>query len=88
MKSRRDGKKNLDKRVEEFGKGADKLQSQAVFKRYNFSLTEDVSERIDEITMITKRINRSDVVKAGIEALYRLPKDEQIELLTQVKQSR
>ena len=86
MKSRRT--KNIEAKVEQFAKGADKssTESGAVFRRYTFSLTEDVSEKIDDYTILAKRVSRSDVVKAGLKAFDKLPKTEQVKLLEQVKQ--
>ena len=57
------------------------------YRRYTFSLTRVVSDYIDRLTFTPNdfRINRSQVVKAGIEALKKLPKKELIELLKQVK---
>ncbi len=88
MKSRR--VQDIDRKVAEFGNAAadmtgDKAQT-AVFRRYTFSLTEDVSDDIDELAIVTKRISRSDVIKAGIEAFKQLSKEQQIELLQQIKQ--
>lgn len=60
-------------------------QSSAVFKRFGFSLTDELSERIDALTTLGVRVTRSDVVKAGVEALERLPKDKQQELIRSVK---
>lgn len=87
MKSRRKVK-DIDSKVESFGKNADNLnqqESKAVFKRYTFSLTEFVSDEIDDLTLIAKRVSRSDVVKAGIQALKKLPKNEQVKLVAQLK---
>lgn len=59
-----------------------------VFERYTFSLTRSTSDEIDRLLMIprTIRVNRSDIVKAGIEALGRLSEEEFVSILTQVKQ--
>lgn len=86
MKSRRT--KNIDARVEAFAKGADasNSESRAVFRRYTFSLTEDVSDKIDEFTILAKRVTRSDVIKAGLKAFENLNRAEQVEIITQVKQ--
>jgi len=84
MKSRRS---RIEKAIEDFGNSAEKSSaSSAIFKRYNFSLTEQISEDIDNLTMIAKRVSRSDIVKAGIEALKQLPQHKQVALVTQVKQ--
>lgn len=57
--------------------------SQAKFKRYNFSLTELVSQDIDEISLYPRdfKCSRSDVIKAAIASFKSLPKSEQIQLL-------
>lgn len=85
MKSRR--VKNINERVEAFAKGADvaSSESRAVFRRYTFSLTEDVSDKIDDMTILAKRVTRSDVIKAGLKAFDNLKKSEQIALLAEVK---
>lgn len=59
-----------------------------VFERYTFSLTKSTSDEIDRLLMIprTIRVNRSDIVKAGIEALGRLSEEEFVSILIQVKQ--
>ena len=62
------------------------VKSNAIFKRCNFSLTEELSETIDDLTAITKRISRSDVVKASLGAFKELSKEEQISELEKVKE--
>lgn len=61
-------------------------KTNAVFKRCNFSLTQEVSDDIDELSMLprTFKINRSEVVKAGIEALKMMPEAELIIFLKSV----
>ncbi|HHQ4590646.1 TPA: hypothetical protein ACSP19_004114, partial [Aeromonas veronii] len=61
-------------------------KSNAVFKRCNFSLTQEVSDDIDELSMLprTFKINRSEVVKAGIEALKMMPEAELIIFMKRV----
>ena len=56
------------------------------YRRYTFSLTKAISDDIDRLTFAPNdfRINRSQIVKAGIQALKRLPKKELIDLLKQV----
>jgi hypothetical protein len=58
-------------------------ESTAVFKRCNFSLTQEVSDDIDAITFLprTFKINRSEVVKAGIEALRMMSEADLIAFL-------
>lgn len=56
------------------------------FQRYTFSLTADVSAEIDKLSLVPRefRTSRSDVVKAGVEALKRLPKSDLVALLRQI----
>ena len=63
-------------------------KTKRVFERYTFSLTRSTSDEIDRLLMIprTVRVNRSDIVKAGIEALGRLSDEELVSILMQVKQ--
>lgn len=63
-------------------------KTKRVFERYTFSLTRSTSDEIDRLLMIprTVRVNRSDIVKAGVEALSRLSEEELVTLLMQVKQ--
>lgn len=57
------------------------------YKRYTFSLTEEVSKSIDEITFLPNdfKVNRSEVVKAGISLLHKLERDELLAILKGVK---
>lgn len=57
------------------------------FERHTFSLTQEASQAIDSLSCLprTFRSSRSDVVKAGIEALKRMSEDEVIKLLEEVK---
>ena len=59
-----------------------------VYERYTFSLTPAVSADIDRLSLVTRefRVSRSEVVKAGIEALKALSEDELVNKLKQVKQ--
>lgn len=61
--------------------------STRVFERYTFSLTRSTSEEIDRLSMIPRNIkaSRSDIVKAGIEALGKLSEDELVAILKKVK---
>lgn len=63
-------------------------KTKRVFERYTFSLTRSTSDEIDRLLMIPRmvRVNRSDIVKAGIEALGRLSEEELVSILMQVKQ--
>ncbi len=84
MKSRRqlNDKVSTEKKIEEFGNRAEaptsstQENSKASFKRYTFSLTEEVSKSIDQLTLTTARISRSDVVKAGVDILSTLSTEE------------
>lgn len=58
------------------------------FQRYTFSLTPDVSEEMDKLSLVprTFRASRSDVVKAGVLALQRMPEADLLTLLAEVTQ--
>ncbi|NYZ69465.1 hypothetical protein H0A36_25955 [Endozoicomonas sp. SM1973] len=58
-------------------------------KSYMFSLTKPVSDDIDKISLKPRdfKVSRSEVVKAGIEALKALPKEQLLEILKEVKAS-
>ncbi|MCD9490169.1 hypothetical protein GLP30_04915 [Photobacterium phosphoreum] len=58
----------------------------ARFKRFNFSLTESVSEDIDAISLLPRnfKCSRSDVLKASILSFKTMSKAEQIEALKEV----
>ena len=60
----------------------EKPESKAVFKRCNFSLTQDVSDRIDSLAELGLRITRSDVVKAAILAYEGMSKKEKEKFLS------
>ncbi len=64
-----------------------KKESMAVFKRCNFSLTDAVSQDIDRLALIprTFKFNRSEVVKAGVEALKLMPEEEMIAFFEKIK---
>ncbi|MDH5217109.1 MAG: hypothetical protein OEX19_05415 [Gammaproteobacteria bacterium] len=65
----------------------EKKKRERVYERYTFSLTPDVNADIDSLSLFPRdfRTNRSDVIKAGIEALKLMSKQEVISLLKQVK---
>lgn len=70
--------------LKEPGKG---LQpSKAVFKRVTFSLTDQISEEIDRLSLIPRgfRATRSDVVRAGVAALSAMTEDQVVALLDKV----
>ncbi|VEI37138.1 Uncharacterised protein [Stutzerimonas stutzeri] len=58
-------------------------QSAAVFKRVTFSLTDEISEEIDRLSLIPRsfRTSRSDVVRAGVAALAAMPEEQLVALL-------
>lgn len=60
--------------------------NQAKFKRYNFSLTDDVSRDIDSISLLPRdfKCSRSDVVKAAICSLKNLSEQEKISILKEI----
>ena len=55
------------------------------FKAFTFSLTSKVSDDIDDLCLTTKKINRSDVVKAGVIALQRMTKVERKAFMDKTK---
>jgi hypothetical protein len=69
------------------GKPASRPRKKRVYERYTFSLTPEVSDEIDELTLGWGefRVNRSEVVKAGVEALKRLSREQRAEVLRKVK---
>ena len=78
-----------ERRAEKFISGASPRQTHnkaPSFKRYTFSLTADVSAEIDRLSLAPRdfRASRSDVVKAGVEALRQLPEVELVEILRSV----
>lgn len=60
----------------------DVRESKAVFQRYHFSLTKQVSEDIDDLLL--PKMSRSDVVKAGILALQMMTEQEKKVLFDEV----
>ena len=62
-------------------------QSAAVFKRVTFSLTDQISEEIDRLSLIPRgfRVSRSDVVRAGVAALAAMPEEQLVALLDKVR---
>ena len=58
-----------------------------VYERYTFSLTPEVSADIDELTLASRefRVSRSEVVKAGVEALKGLSREQLAKVLRKVK---
>lgn len=87
---------DIEKEAESFIKGAServaqhtppKSTRQKKFERYTFSLTPEVSKDIDALTLIPRefKVNRSEIVKAGIEILKSLPDDELVNTLKKIK---
>ncbi|MDM1292567.1 MULTISPECIES: hypothetical protein [Acinetobacter] len=69
--------------VDEFIKGASKRVknlevSQQNYKRYTFSLTEDVNNEIDQLLIDCRvaKANRSIILKAALHQLQKLSSDE------------
>ncbi|EPI5388435.1 TPA: hypothetical protein ACGBH7_000944 [Pseudomonas aeruginosa] len=62
-------------------------QSAAVFKRVTFSLTDQISEEIDRLSLIPRgfRASRSDVVRAGVAALAAMSEEQLVALLDKVR---
>ncbi|ELK4793139.1 TPA: hypothetical protein ACLESW_004004 [Pseudomonas aeruginosa] len=62
-------------------------QSAAVFKRVTFSLTDQISEEIDRLSLIPRgfRASRSDVVRAGVAALAAMPEEQLVALLDKAR---
>lgn len=60
--------------------------SKAVFKRVTFSLTDQISEEIDRLSLVPRnfRATRSDVVRAGVAALSAMTEDQVVALLDKV----
>ena len=88
---------DIEKEAESFIKGATqritqhtttKNTRQKKFERYTFSLTPEVSSDIDALTLVPSefRVNRSEVVKAGIELLKSFPDNELVKALRKVKE--
>lgn len=91
---------DIDIAVEEFGRKAELPPSTLIpipstqstkeshrYRRFTFSLTQEISQHIDELSLTAARVNRSDIVKAGILALKTLPEDELKSLLLEAKSS-
>ena len=67
-------------------KSNEPAQSKAVFKRVTFSLTDQISEEIDRLSLIPRgfRATRSDVVRAGVAALSAMSEEQVVALLEAV----
>ena len=87
---------DIEKEAENFIKGATERVAQNSlkntrkkrFERYTFSLTPEISKDIDAFTLAPRefKINRSEVIRAGIGLLKSLPEDELLEALRKVKE--
>ncbi|GFO76618.1 hypothetical protein BPLS_P4517 [Bathymodiolus platifrons methanotrophic gill symbiont] len=89
--------KRNDKRKNQQEKELSKIQigtsfkskdtSNAIFKRYTFSLTTEISENIDRLTLRskTRRISRSDIIKLGLYSLNSLNDKDFDRIITQLK---
>ena len=85
--------KSTDQKIEDFINGSAKriknLEcSQQVYRRFTFSLTEEVSKEIDDL-LISSRVakaNRSVILKAALHQLQKLSKEDlQQAVLKEVK---
>lgn len=58
-----------------------------MFKRVTFSLTDQISEEIDRLSLIPRgfRATRSDVVRAGVAALSAMSEEQVVALLEAVQ---
>ena len=61
--------------------------STAAFKRVTFSLTNQISEEIDRLSLIPRgfRASRSDVVRAGVAALTSMTEEQVVVLLDKAR---
>lgn len=85
--------KFTDQKIEDFINGSTKRvkslePSQQVYRRFTFSLTEEVSQEIDDL-LINSRVakaNRSIILKAALHQLQKLSKEDlQQAVLTEIK---
>lgn len=72
-----------DKSIDDFISGASKRVnelkvSEQKYKRYTFSLTEDVSNQIDELVLDSRvaKANRSIIIKAALNQLQKLSSED------------
>lgn len=61
------------------------MQGSQKYRRYTFSLTESVSAQIDSLTTAKPRLTRSDIIKAGIEALRSMPQAQLEQVIDKAK---
>ena len=76
--------KSIDDFISGATKRVSKLKvSEQKYKRYTFSLTEDVSEQIDELVLDSRvaKANRSIIIKAALNQLQKLSNEELKEIV-------
>ncbi len=85
--------KSTDQKIDDFINGSAKRVkslelSQQVYRRFTFSLTEEVSQEIDDLLIDSRvaKANRSIILKAALHQLQKLSKEElQQAVLSEVK---
>lgn len=85
--------KSTDQKIEDFINGSTKRvksleASQQVYRRYTFSLTEEISKEIDDLIVESRvaKANRSIILKAALHQLQKLsPEELQQAVLKEVK---
>lgn len=85
--------KSTDQKIDDFINGSTKRVkslelSQQVYRRFTFSLTEEVSQEIDDLLIDSRvaKANRSIILKAALHQLQKLSKEElQQAVLSEVK---
>ena len=85
--------KSTDQKIEDFISGSTKRVkdlecSQQVYRRFTFSLTEEVSKEIDDLLIDSRvaKANRSVILKAALHQLQKLSKEDlQQAVLSEVK---
>lgn len=85
--------KSTDQKIEDFINGSSKRVknlecSQQVYRRFTFSLTEEVSKEIDDLLIDSRvaKANRSVILKAALHQLQKLSKEDlQQAVLSEVK---
>lgn len=85
--------KSTDQKIEDFISGSTKRvknleTSQQVYRRFTFSLTEEVSQEIDTLLIDSRvaKANRSIILKAALHQLQKLSKEDlQQAVLNEVK---
>ncbi|WP_436906180.1 hypothetical protein [Acinetobacter johnsonii] len=85
--------KSTDQKIEDFINGSTKRVknlecSQQVYRRFTFSLTEEVSKEIDDLLIDSRvaKANRSVILKAALHQLQKLSKEDlQQAVLSEVK---